>query len=314
MDKAQNISLTPVKGNEREYIIRDSSGITMGRFFIVELSKENRYCSFRVKFYRNDEEDYKLLKVALKLILTILFKNMNMFKVSALVDEDTNVKAFTEIGYQLEGIIPNSIMFNNHYKHELLFGIDKEVYQAGIIKRNVILKGRRIELKLLTPENAKELLEFYERNREHLKCYEATRDESFYTYEVQKRDLTENYRQFLSGNSVNLGIFKDDSFIGKIKISNIVMGVFKNAFVGYSMDRDEQGNGYMKEALRLVLDYAFNNLGLHRIEATTLVDNIKSQSVLLACGFKEIGISEKYLFINGKWRDHKIFYKVNMNK
>jgi [ribosomal protein S5]-alanine N-acetyltransferase len=314
MDKAQNISLTPVKGNEREYIIRDSSGITMGRFFIVELSKENRYCSFRVKFYRNDEEDYKLLKSALKLILTILFNNMNMYKVSALSDEDTNVKAFTEIGYQLEGIISNSIICNNHYRNELLFGIDKEVYQAGIRKRNVILKGRRIEVKLLTPENAKELLEYYKRNREHLKQYEPTREESFYTLDVQKRDLTENYRQFLNGSSVNLGIFREGRFIGKIRISNIVMGVFKNAFVGYSMDKDEQGNGYMKDALKLVLDYAFENLDIHRIEATTLVDNIKSQSVLLACGFKEIGVSERYLFINGKWRDHKIFYKVDIYK
>jgi [ribosomal protein S5]-alanine N-acetyltransferase len=311
MDKSENISLAPVKGNDKEYIIRDSSGITMGRFFIVELSKENRYCSFRVKFYRHDGEDYKLLRAALKLILTILFNNMNMFKVSTFIDEDINVKALTELGYQIEGVIPNSIILNNHYKHEFLFGIDKEVYQAGVRKRNVILEGRRIDLKLLTSENAKELLEYYKRNREHLKHYEPTRDESFYTLEVQKRDLIENYRQFLNGSSVNLGIFKEGRFIGKIRISNIVMGVFKNAFVGYSIDKDEQGKGYMKEALRLVSDYAFNNLDLHRIEATTLVDNIKSQSVLLACGFKEIGISERYLFINGKWRDHKIFYKVN---
>ncbi|WP_143761057.1 GNAT family N-acetyltransferase, partial [Clostridium haemolyticum] len=47
---------------------------------------------------------------------------------------------------------------------------------------------------------------------------------------------------------------------------------------------------------------------LHRIEASTLVDNIRSQRVLESCGFKEVGVSEKYLFINGKWRDHKIFY------
>ena len=314
MDKAENVSLAPVKGNDKEYIIRDSAGITMGRFFIVELSKENRYCTFRVKFYRHDGEYYKLLKAALKLILTILFNNMNMFKVSTFADEDTDIKALTEIGYQLEGLIPNSIILNNHSKHEFLFGIDKDMYQAGIRKRNVLIEGRQIELNLLTPENAQELLEYYKRNREHLKYYEPTREEGFYTLEMQKRDLIESYRQFLNGSSVNLGIFKKDRLIGKIRVSNIVMGVFKNAFVGYSMDKDEQGNGYMKEALRLVLDYSFNSLDLHRIEATTLVDNIKSQAVLLACGFKEIGTSEKYLFINGKWRDHKIFCKVNMNK
>lgn len=311
MDKAQGVSLAPVKGNNSEYIIRDSGGITMGRIFIVELSKENRYCSFRLKFYRNEGEDYRLLKEALRLILGILFRNMNVFKVSTMLDEDINTRALTELGYQLEGLIPNSIMLNNYFRHELLFGIDRDIYEASIIKRNVMLKGRRVELRLLTPENAKELLEYYIRNREHLKHYEPARDESFYTLEVQRKDLIENYRQFLNGASVNFGIFKEDKFIGKIRVSNIVMGVFKNAFVGYSMDKDEQGNGYMKEALRLVLHYAFNDLDLHRIEATTLVDNIKSQAVLLDCGFKEIGTSEKYLFIDGKWRDHKIFNKVN---
>lgn len=314
MDKNQNISMIPVNGNDREYIIRDSAGITMGRFYIVELSKENRYCSFRVKFYRHEGEDYKLLKAALKLILNTLFRNMNMLKVSTITNEDINTRAFTELGYQLEGTISNSIIVNNHLKHEFIFGLDKDTYETGTIKRNVVLRGKRIELRLLTPENAKDLLDYYKRNREHLRAYEPMRDENFYTLEVQKRDLIENYRQFLNGAVVNLGIFKENKFIGKIRISNVVMGVFKNAFVGYSMDKDEQGKGYMKEALKLVLEYSFEDLELHRIEATTLVDNVKSQAVLSACGFEEIGISKEYLFINGKWRDHKIFYKVNRNR
>jgi ribosomal-protein-alanine N-acetyltransferase len=57
------------------------------------------------------------------------------------------------------------------------------------------------------------------------------------------------------------------------------------------------------------VEYAFDELELHRIEATTLIDNEKSQRVLRNCGFKELGISEKYLYINGEWRDHMIFYK-----
>ncbi|ERI90481.1 acetyltransferase, GNAT family [Clostridiales bacterium oral taxon 876 str. F0540] len=310
MDNTKSVSIAPVKGNDNEYIIKDSLGITIGRIYIVELSKENRYCSFRVKFYRNEAKDHKLLSEALKLILIILFKNMGIFKASTIIDEDTNIRALTEIGFQLEGVIPNSIIVNNHYKHEFLFGIDKDVFEQGIRKRDISIKGRNIEIKLLTHENSRELLDYYIRNREHLKAFEPARDETFYTLEFQKRDLIENYRQFLNGVVANFGIFKNGKFIGKIRISNIVMGVFRNAFVGYSIDKDEQGRGYMKEALKLVLDYAFNELGLHRIEATTLVDNTKSQSVLLACGFKEIGISEKYLFINGKWRDHKIFYRV----
>jgi ribosomal-protein-alanine N-acetyltransferase len=238
---------------------------------------------------------------------------MDIYKVSTFVDEDTNVRALTELGYQIEGIVPNSIVLGNTYKHEFLFGIDKDIFNSGERNRNLILRGKNVEVRLLTPENENDVLDYYKSNREYLKPFEPARDESFYTLEVQRKDLIENYKQFLNGISVNLGIYKNDKFIGKIRVSNIVMGVFKNAFVGYSIDKNEQGKGYMKEALGLVLEYVFDDLALHRVEATTLVDNVKSQAVLLACGFKEIGISEKYLYINGEWRDHKVFYRLNNN-
>ena len=83
------------------------------------------------------------------------------------------------------------------------------------------------------------------------------------------------YRQFLSGTAVNFGIYINEKLIGKIQISNVVIGVFKSAFVGYSIDENEQGKGYMKESLRLVINFAFNEMDLHRLEASTLVDNIK---------------------------------------
>lgn len=311
MEKRQVVTLSAIKGNENEYIIKDVNGITIGRIFIIELSRENRYCSFRVKFYKKDGEDYKLLKEAIKIILRTLIINMNIYKVSTFIDDEINTRALTELGYELEGLVPNSLIVNNNFRNELVFGIDRDSFENTIVSKPVVLKGRNIELKLLTPENTKELLEYYIKNKQHLKAFEPARDKSFYTLEVQKRDLMENYKGFLNGTSVNLGIFKNNHLIGKIRVSNIVLGVFRNAFVGYSIDKDEQGNGYMKEALMLVLDYVFEYLELHRVEATTLVDNIKSQAVLLGCGFKEIGISEKYLFINGEWADHKVFYKIN---
>ena len=54
--------------------------------------------------------------------------------------------------------------------------------------------------------------------------------------------------------------------------------------MGYSIDKEEQGKGYMKEALSLVSKYAFEEMELHRLEASTLIENIKSQKVLKACG------------------------------
>ena len=53
--KANSITMDLAKGSDKEYIIKDSSGITVGRVFILELSKENRYCNLRIKIYKKTE-------------------------------------------------------------------------------------------------------------------------------------------------------------------------------------------------------------------------------------------------------------------
>lgn len=312
MSKGKYVSLELVKGSERDYLIKDKSGITIGRIFIIDLDKKNKHCLFRINFYKREKGSYEHLKDTLKLMLNILFINMDIYKVNVICDDEINISAFTELGFELEGVISDSIVHNYNHKSELMFGINEIAYQKIRLNKNLIIKGKRIELRILTPDNAEEVLEYYMRNKEHLKPFEPTRDEEFYTLEMQKQTLIEGYKQFLNGESINLGIYKDDMFIGKMRISNMVMGIFRNAFIGYSIDENYQGNGYMKEAIRLSLDYAFNDLELHRIEASTLVDNVKSQRALKACGFMELGISKKYLYINSEWRDHIIFY-LNKN-
>lgn len=311
MSNSISVTLSLASGSDSEYIIREKAGITIGRICIVEMSKENESCSFRIKLYRAGKESYEYLKDSLTLMLVSLFKNMELNKVSVITAKDINIEPFIELGFQLEGILSDNIIINKEYRDEFIFGISQSLFQGNRIKRKLTLTGRSIELRILTPENAEELLNYYERNKEYLEPFEPSRDNKFYTLESQKNDLIESYKQYLNGTGLSFGIFIKDKFIGKIKVSNIVMGVFKNAFIGYSIDEDEQGKGYMKEAVKLATSYCFEDIGLHRIEATTLVDNLKSQAVLRNCGFNEIGTSEKYLFINGEWRDHKIFCKLN---
>ncbi|KYH27165.1 MULTISPECIES: GNAT family N-acetyltransferase [Clostridium] len=311
MNREKNIDIKVSQIKEKEYVVKDRFGINLGRIFIIELNKEEGYCSFRIKFYKNDYNHENELKQALELMITSLFTNMDVYKVSVIAGEDIIMTPFIELGFALEGIISNSYIVNKIRRDEFIFGIDVYTFKGNNSINILRLKGKNIELKILTPEDSKCVLEYYKRNKEYLEPFEPTRDKEFYTLEGQRQSLVESYKQFLNGSSVNFGIYKNKVLIGKIQVNNIVRGVFQNAFVGYSIDKEEQGKGYMKEALNLVLDYAFDDMELHRIEASTLVDNTRSQNVLKACGFKEIGISEKYLFINGKWRDHKIFYKVN---
>ncbi|MBX4267567.1 GNAT family N-acetyltransferase [Clostridium estertheticum] len=310
MNKGKYVNLEALKGNEREYIIKDNNYIILGRIFIVELDKENKFCQFRIKFHKHTNGSYEYLKDTLNLMLNILFKNMGINKVDVIAGENINVSAFTDLGFELEGIITDSVVNKSDYQSEVMFGINAFRFNKNSIRRDLDIKGRNISIRALTPGDAQEVLEFHLRNRQYLSCFEPVRDETFYTLDNQKRTLTEGYKQFLNGSGVNFGIYKDKKLIGKIRISNIVIGVFKNAFIGYSMDEEEQNKGYMKEAVKLVVTYAFEELELHRVEASTLINNEKSQRVLKNCGFKELGISEKYLYINGEWRDHMVFYKV----
>ena len=243
-------------------------------------------------------------------ILRAIFKDGTVYKANILVEENINYKVFLDLGFTLEGIFTENIFSNVIFLDELSFGINRSEFNNRQRNYIVKLKGKRITLKSFTPDCAEELLNYYSRNKEHLGYYEPTRDNSFYTIEAQRDILLESYKNLMSGTGIDLGIYKDDILIGKIKISNIVYGVFKSGIVGYSIDKEYQGRGYMQEALKLVLKYSEEELELHRLEASVLIDNDKSKSVLMKCGFKEIGLNERYLFINGAWRDHITFYRI----
>ena len=305
----KNVFIEAIRGNDREYVVKDKVGIILGRFFLKDVDSKNKKVDVKFKFYK--EYNYKLMKETLRKILKVLFAEKDIYKINLFVSDIKNFNAYLDLGFMLEGILSDNVCNNGIQKDEYIMGININDFNDKVKLVQFQLNTERLALRNLTPENTEEMLDYYIRNEEHLRQYEPTRDSGFYTYEGQKEILTESFRQFIDGTSIDLGIFKDEKLIGKIKLSNIVYGILRNAFVGYSIDKEHQGKGYMKEALNTVCSYAFEEMGLHRLEASTLMDNSRSQGVLKACGFNELGISEKYLYINGEWRDHKIFYKVN---
>lgn len=306
MLQKQVVTITKKADSEKDYVIKDKDKIIVGRFSMINLDEENRNCSVKLNFYRDNE--YELLKETLKLIVQAVFKNMNINKVNIYTRDSINVSSFLDLGFILEGIFFDNIYYKGEYGNEISMGIVRSDYNECERINFIDLYSEDIELKLLTLEDAEALMEYYIRNKDHLRAFEPSRDSSFYTIDTQKELISESYRQFLSGTTVDMGIFKENNIIGKVKISNIVGGIFKNGIIGYSIDKDQQGKGYMKEAVKMALEYAFKELRLHRIEASALVENMRSRNVLKSCGFKELGLNESYLFIDGKWRDHITYY------
>ena len=124
-----------------------------------------------------------------------------------------------------------------------------------------------------------------------------------------RRRLRSHEAEWQRGTGYSFLMFRadDDALVGGVTLSNVRRGVAQSASLGYWVGEPFARQGYMTEGLRAVLDFAFDRLALHRIEAACLPANRASQGLLLKSGFKEEGYSRQYLRINGRWQDHRLF-------
>ena len=124
-----------------------------------------------------------------------------------------------------------------------------------------------------------------------------------------RRRLRSHEAEWQRGTGYSFLLFRadDDALVGGVTLSNVRRGVAQSASLGYWVGEPFARQGYMTEGLRAILDFAFDRLALHRIEAACLPGNRASQGLLLKSGFKEEGYSRQYLRINGRWQDHRLF-------
>ena len=98
---------------------------------------------------------------------------------------------------------------------------------------------------------------------------------------------------------------EDHKIVGAINLSQIFLGGFRSAYLGYFIGVPYAGRGYMTEAIRLILRYSFTQLKLHRLEANIQPGNVASAALVRGAGFVHEGYSRRYLKIGGRWRDHE---------
>jgi ribosomal-protein-alanine N-acetyltransferase len=113
------------------------------------------------------------------------------------------------------------------------------------------------------------------------------------------------YAKRLTGPNVGLLAREMESggIVGVVNLSEIVMGVFKSAYLGYYGMAAFAGRGLMTEAVRQAVRYGFAELGLHRVEANIQPGNAGSIALVKRIGFRQEGFSPEYLFVNGGWQD-----------
>jgi ribosomal-protein-alanine N-acetyltransferase len=111
-------------------------------------------------------------------------------------------------------------------------------------------------------------------------------------------------REWQLGSGYGFGIFVGSALGGEINLSGLQRGPFQNAYVGYWIGEEFAGHGYVPEALVVLSRFAFEELGLHRVQVAIIPRNGNSRRVVEKLGLREEGLAERYLEINGVWEDH----------
>ena len=100
---------------------------------------------------------------------------------------------------------------------------------------------------------------------------------------------------------------ESDRLIGGISLTHVRRGVAQTASLGYWIGAPYARQGFMKEAVSILLGFAYDGVGLHRVEAACLPSNEASRRLLQSVGFRQEGFARAYLRIAGAWRDHLLF-------
>lgn len=99
-------------------------------------------------------------------------------------------------------------------------------------------------------------------------------------------------------------LWHGDDLVGRVNLNEITRGALQSAYCGYFAFAPFAGRGLFREGLARVLDLAFGDVQLHRVEANIQPGNARSLRLVESLGFQREGFSPRYLFLDGEWRDH----------
>ncbi|MBO8163242.1 MAG: GNAT family N-acetyltransferase [Brevibacillus sp.] len=173
---------------------------------------------------------------------------------------------------------------------------------------NVHIIGQHVYLRLFTADDAPAFLDYLQRNKAFHDPYMPRRPADLFTLQsaqiiTGQRDRVERDQEYAFA-MIDLA---SDRLIGKVKLSGLIRGAHQSANLGYDIDQMYANRGYVTEAVRMLIPFAFSTLALHRIQAAIMPRNLPSQRVVEKAGFIREGYSENYIQIDGKWEDHYLY-------
>lgn len=167
-----------------------------------------------------------------------------------------------------------------------------------------------VTTRLVRPDDVPAITELVRANRDFLAPWEPERDEEYFTEATQRALVEAGLAAYERGAALPHLILDGDEPVGRINLNDIIRGPFQSCHLGYWVAEAANGRGVATAAVASVARVAFEELGLHRIQAGTLLHNVGSQKVLERNGFVRIGVAPKYLHIAGRWQDHVLFQLI----
>jgi [ribosomal protein S5]-alanine N-acetyltransferase len=164
-------------------------------------------------------------------------------------------------------------------------------------------------IRLIEPGDAEALAAHLARDAAAFARWDPERPPEFYTPAGQRARI-ENMLARHDNDEVWPGVvLADDVVIGQITIQNILRRAWRKGELGYWIAYPYQGQGHATQAVSLAVRLMTDDLGLHRAEALTQLENIGSQRVLRKNGFLPCGFARAHIFTAGMWRD-EIFWEL----
>jgi RimJ/RimL family protein N-acetyltransferase len=181
----------------------------------------------------------------------------------------------------------------------------RKIINKMSLEKKIRLNGEKVILRKLKTSDAESIY----KHINHKDIVRYTMNIPWpYTPEHAVQFIKISKKEYQKGNGLNLGITlkEQDNVIGIMSFNKIDLKN-KNAEVGYWLGKEYWRKGVAKEALILILKYAFDELKLERIGSKVFHSNKASYGLLLRMGFKQEGVSRKDVFQNNKWYDHLMF-------
>jgi ribosomal-protein-alanine N-acetyltransferase len=165
--------------------------------------------------------------------------------------------------------------------------------------------------RLVTVGDAPALAELQQANREFLSPWSPERAPTHFTVDGQRQAIADALAQHEKGTGLPHVILYDGAVVGRVTLSDIRRGPSQSCHLGYWLSQSHNGRGLATAAVGEILDIAFGELGLHRVEAGTMPSNVRSRAVLERNGFVQYGFAPAYLKIAGEWQDHVLYQALD---